>query len=186
MSKITKPAGGVDVLGGAYTMYGDTGLCWSNKSNRYVGAKHGGYLAIKHNDEKFLVHRLMAHAYLGLALDSGRAVQVDHKNGNKEDNRVVNLQVLSAAEHVLKTHKGKKNATHYHITAEQIVASVREVGWINSCKVLGVSTPAVLKNLYKKLTGEDPKTLQMINNVESALPEQLSFDFENSWIETTL
>lgn len=186
MSKITKPAGGVDVLGGAYTMYGDTGLCWSNKSNRYVGAKHQGYLAVKHNSEKFLVHRLMAHAYLGLALDSGKKIHVDHKNGNKDDNRVVNLQLLSSAEHAIKTHKGNKNADYSHITAEQIISSVKSVGWLNACKVLGVSAPDVLKNLYRRLTGENPFSLQQENTVEIAPPVQLSFDFENSWIETTL
>ena len=141
---------------------------------------------MKHNDVKFLVHRLMAHAYLGLALDSGKKIHVDHKNGNKEDNRVANLQVLSSADHAVKTHKGNKNTDYSHITADEIITSVKSVGWLNACEVLGVSAPEVLKNLYRKLTGKNPFSLQRTDYVKSALPVQLSFDFENSWIEITL
>lgn len=186
MSKITKPSNGVDVLDGAYTVYGDTGLCWSNKSNRFVGAKHSGYLAVKHNNEKYLVHRLMAHAYLGLALDSGRSVQVDHINGDKLDNRICNLQVLTASDHALKTHLGKQNADYSHITAEQIKVEVSSQGWLPAAASLGVSSPAVLKNLYRTLTGEDPRNIQ--KGIESALPLtlQIPMDFQNCWISTTL
>lgn len=186
MSKITKPAGGVDVLGGAYTMYGDTGLCWSNKSNRYVGAKHQGYLAVKHNNEKFLVHRLMAHAYLGLALDSGRAIQVDHINGNKLDNRICNLQVLTHKDHVIKTHLGVKRRDYSHITIADIENAVHLSGWIGACDLLAVTNTNTLKRLYQRLSGKNPMLLQKQGSVSPMKMLQLELDFEDCWICTSL
>lgn len=50
------------------------------------------------------VHLIIAKTFLNHSL-SGRQIQVDHINNNKKDNRVVNLQLLSARENSVKSKK---------------------------------------------------------------------------------
>lgn len=51
------------------------------------------------------VHRMIARAFWGAAPidENGNAYDVDHKNGDRKDNRLNNLQYLSKADHVQKT-----------------------------------------------------------------------------------
>ena len=55
-----------------------------------------GYASISIRRKRYLVHRLVAMAFI-CSLDNGK--QVHHINGNKEDNRVENLEVLTTEEH---------------------------------------------------------------------------------------
>jgi hypothetical protein len=78
--------------------------------------KHG-YLFIKlskNNDYKAIaVHKLVALCFLNHVLDGSHKIIVDHINGIKTDNRLVNLQLISSRENV---HKGNRvNGTSKYI-----------------------------------------------------------------------
>ena len=65
-----------------------------------------GYARIRKDNKEYDEHRLLMETILGRKLEFNEVVH--HINGDKTDNRVENLQVLTRAEH-LKAHKSKKN-----------------------------------------------------------------------------
>lgn len=59
---------------------------------------------------KYSVHRLVASVYLGLNLVDSH-ITVDHIDGNRRNNSVENLRLLSAIENVKEGAKRRRNET---------------------------------------------------------------------------
>lgn len=97
------------------------GKVWSFKSGRYLkaGQSTNGYLSVSLYDgsipkdpKSFSVHKLVAEAFLGES-----NLHVNHKNGNKHDNRLENLEYVTLQENIRhsinvlgNTQSGEKNA----------------------------------------------------------------------------
>ena len=75
---------------------------WQNSSVALKGEnmpidKVLGYEYICKNNKKYYVHRLVMEKYLGRQLNRGE--QTHHVDGNKLNNNIENLQIVSASEH---------------------------------------------------------------------------------------
>ncbi len=149
-----------------------------------------GYPMIRFNvngkQHSFLLHRVLAYVFLGLPSLYSEDYEVDHKNRNKEDYSLDNLQVLSLADHYLKTvfeqqrklkcycKKCSKeikttktgmcsscyitSITDDGITADQIYEIVTKFSWVEAGRRSGLSDNGVRKR-FTKLTGLPPKEI---------------------------
>lgn len=82
------------------------------KSIRWKGGRiiNGGYILVYYPEHPNKIsryifeHRLVMEKHLGRYLDDGEVVH--HKNGDKQDNRIENLQIMTYSDHS-KLHKNK-------------------------------------------------------------------------------
>ena len=72
-----------------------------NKKNKYSRVKCGG--------KYFYRHRIMGYAFLGLDLKNSKT-QIDHIDGNRENNNVSNLRIVSNQQN----HFNRVNAKGYY------------------------------------------------------------------------
>lgn len=108
-------------------------------------------------DYKFLVHRLVAEAFI---LNPNNLPCVNHKDGNKKNNCVENLEWVTQSENLkhayrvgLRSAKGVKNGRHK--LTEQEVEDIRK------CYVKGKHSENNSYGLAKKYK-VSPKTIQLI------------------------
>lgn len=93
--------------GYVFTVTDDGRIFHEDKELKRQEYSKTGYLYVGHKRRNYLVHRLVAKAFIDNTLKFGdRSIHVHHKNGDKKDNRVENLQIMFMAEHQ-KQHKQK-------------------------------------------------------------------------------
>lgn len=91
----------------AYRAYPD-GRIWSCESESFLRPEDKPYQEVTLKSEGFrkkcLVHRLIAHAFLGPPPrddETGEELQVNHKSGNTHDNSLRNLEYVTRSENIV-------------------------------------------------------------------------------------
>lgn len=99
---------------GKYIVYSD-GKIWSKYTQDWIKPRLNkkGYHTIKMLSNEVLWHRVIAEAFLE---NPGQLPQLDHINGNKQDNRVENLRWCTS-----------KQNYHYYLKSKGLSPSKGEV-----------------------------------------------------------
>jgi len=78
------------------------------RGHQYTGkfVRSDGYVAVKVNGRFELEHRVIMAQYLNRPLRSDE--HTHHRNGNKSDNRLENLEIVGVGEHISKYHPSQR------------------------------------------------------------------------------
>lgn len=124
---------------------------WDKHRKPRIGVN--GYVTLRIGNKLRYVHRMVMEEHLGRPLL--RSEHVHHVNGDKTDNRLENLELLSSSEHSKKHAKEnhfwekKHNAPPNKASAEiiELIKTMRAKGIYlkDICKETGLSYPTVQK-----------------------------------------
>ena len=99
-----------------------------------------------------LQHRVVMEAYLGRYLT--RSEDVHHINGNRADNRIENLELISHGQHSRITNTGRKIIVSETQRKKQSQAMKGKVPW-NKAK-RGIYSEETLRNMSLNRSGREP------------------------------
>ena len=97
-----------DVVGfeGEYKV-SDTGLVYSNKTNKVLKPLiSNGYCKIMFGRKTYRIHRLVAKAFIP---NPNNYTCINHKNGNKKDNRIENLEWCNHSMNLIHAYQNELN-----------------------------------------------------------------------------
>lgn len=143
---------------------GRSGMLKPGILNGSVGAN--GYKLVSVGDQKYLVHRLVAEAFHGDVQADSVYKTVNHKNGNKLDNRPENLEWASYKSnnnHARDTGLSKQHGvnTNFSKYTDQFIEAVRNVhaayhpNWEELGRMFGI-TGAHARQIVLRLTRARP------------------------------
>ena len=114
----------------------ETGIfTWNNpisfkvKKGQVAGSPSHGYIGIRIKTKLYLAHRL---AYIYENGDIQEGLVIDHINGNRKDNRIINLRAITQQENAYNTIKPHKNSSH-----KCIVTTFDKNAWLSRIRVGG-------------------------------------------------
>lgn len=146
------------------------------------------YLAITVNKKTVLFHRLVYETFMG---DIPKGMEIDHKDGDKHNNELTNLEVVTPEENIDRAskmgnhHKRFSNAQvanmirkvlsgktvqevakEYAVSKMYLFEVMRKEKRLGAWKLIGLDTPTIAQN---KLPAET--IAQMIIEVQNGLPK---------------
>lgn len=108
--------------------YEDGNLFWkeqnknrSRKMNSPIGSPANGYLVTSYKNKTKYIHRIVWELFYG---DIPNGMTVDHIDGNKINNKIENLQLLSIVDNVMKS---IRDGSH-HNPERPVIATCVETG----------------------------------------------------------
>lgn len=125
------------------------------KGYRYIRLKATKFSKNKDRRKSYKVHRLVAMFYLK---DYSDELQVNHINGNKQDNRVENLEMVTNQENVIHAYTYLDSSYRRHVLSERTRRSVIEQNTgrkfksiKDACVTLSVSRTAIYRSLKRNV-----------------------------------
>lgn len=114
----------------------ENGIIYGTRGQELIPCKtHNGYYTVTVNNKRQKVHRLIL---MTATQSNGEGLQVNHKDGNKANNKLSNLEWVSAKENTthaeinnLRSHKPSKIRKDRKLTDEEvlIIKKYIELGW---------------------------------------------------------
>jgi len=95
-----------------------------------VWIRPDGYVGCNHDGKQYLEHRLIMEIYLGRKLT--RREQVHHKDGNKKNNALENLQLVDISDHTVRHNTGRPRPKWWgtsHVCIDCGGTEHRGTGW---------------------------------------------------------
>ena len=99
--------------------YKNKGEYYEKKNSKTIKGYKRLELCFESKKKKYLIHRIIAFAFLGLDIENPKKV-IDHINRDKSDNQVSNLRVVSNHENTFNT-----NAKGYYKQGNKYSANIQ-------------------------------------------------------------
>lgn len=113
-------------------------------------SKRGGYLLVNRSINKkhksFKVHRLVATAFIP---NPNNLPMINHKDGNKQNNHVSNLEWCTSSENTTHAYQNKLHSLNKPIMCIETGAQYYSIG--EASRQLNINIPSIWKVLHKKL-----------------------------------
>lgn len=127
--------------------------------NVEAGFKHDGYRKIQIKGKKYLVHHLIFVMHYGDSVleKLKNGLKIDHKNGNKRNNKIENLRLSTSAQNSSnrKANKNRKLPKGIYYTRKGFIARISFDGKEQSKNFLSIDEAVSWRNwIGQKIHGE--------------------------------